>query len=963
MNILVSGILKTPMGEPLARKDIRIVTKGADGETLPHTLQVYTTLEDGSYSFELLQGTYYCEVLLNAEYHLSGDLRVDSATPSPIDLPTLVRYSYPIDAQGKPTYPPEWDVLIEFIDTSPSTRKRIKRDQIVDDLVHVTERKETQVNDTHDMRMGRDTKDLASCGANVYKEDIVYSDGDGNQLAGISEGAVSPNGDSTSHKHVDTLGSELRDTVSHGSKLLQRTLEANGDEISMRHDITTDTSSEKYFHTHGSIGISMSRTEATGNTKRTKGETAKGDLITQLVSLLADNGIDRSEILESLDATPNSTSWTRTNNINGYQSSDMDVNTSSYTERSLTYDNLNVKRLSDGSSIFIVDTVTPKVTVNATMVINGLEDPDGNPIIPEDGDTIFQVSQWSDSPSGPWEDAPEPWHIWRRDNWSVNGVIDPNGWSNAYKIRGEDGENGDTISIEYNYSPDGATNWSPTLKAGDKYRRERTVTNGVPGAWSDPALIVGDDGSTVEVRSEYSVNGLDDWHPIVTPLDKYERRGTFVNGVQDGPWSDPFPIGKGDTGSPGLPGSGWYTIIDGVGDWPGDAQATIDFTNNFGRAPLENDHLMYVDTNINPTNQSIKRCDSPLGQPITWAQASLIVTGDMIVTGTISAYHLVAKTITGNKISSATTIIAGTASETAGMNGSDEAMVDDPYDDTWPPAQIPNIYQGYRFWSGSSDPSTANWRVFSDGRMEALDVLARGEIRATTGWIEQHMTIGTNVDPAVGRVRLMAGTANTDSPAIDVYTNGSPRFELTHNGILRMWNHLDDKMLDFDSTTGVFIFKGRVIADEIEGDVVSALALTAGPARAYSSGASTFFDSVRVVEAKPYARTLEIAVSLAAYAAPASAQITNAHGNVRVTGTFGTHNSVEIGAVSDRYGNVSRTVVMAIPVPANVAGTANIYSHCRSVSNIVQEDTWIEVANSGNRWVAKLFRDGNGLAP
>lgn len=66
---------------------------------------------------------------------------------------------------------------------------------------------------------------------------------------------------------------------------------------------------------------------------------------------------------------------------------------------------------------------------------------------------------------------------------------------------------GDTIYEIYQYSVDSATNWHTTYTTGDLFRRTATVTNGVVGAWAAAARITGLDGANGADGAD-GVNGI-----------------------------------------------------------------------------------------------------------------------------------------------------------------------------------------------------------------------------------------------------------------------------------------------------------------------------------------------------------------------------------------------------------------------------------------------------------------------
>ena len=106
-------------------------------------------------------------------------------------------------------------------------------------------------------------------------------------------------------------------------------------------------------------------------------------------------------------------------------------------------------------------------------------------------------------------------------------------------LPGQDGQDGDTIYYEYAFA-DETLDWHSVFVTGDIYRKERIITNGALGDWSDAARFIGEagaDGSTVTTEYQYSINGLDVWHSVFTTGDYYRRERIVTDGVE-GDWSD-----------------------------------------------------------------------------------------------------------------------------------------------------------------------------------------------------------------------------------------------------------------------------------------------------------------------------------------------------------------------------------------------------------------------------------------
>jgi hypothetical protein len=530
--INVTGVLGDPTGNPLPAHEIRITTREANS-VVEEIVSLEVTDSNGTYNFNLTEGWFYMEILLNDTFMSVGDLIVNSGTPTPINLPDLLKYSDPVEIENI-TYPPFWQNLIEVLEDSPLTGSRVNRDQMVDTLVHVAEIKTTDVSDDALERKATYDTDVKSCDAQVTKQVLVYSDDVDNSLASQSEKVTSG-----THTYQETI--IVNDSLSvTGSKvapdyteLLESTIDTSGlnDDRTITFKGTTYTSELDIDAT--SVGTKGTMTTSTGEVIHTT--VLNSNVFTQSIKIgtTFEDSVTHSDTL-STDVYSNT--------VGTKVTSDTHTNDGTSSSKQVVVDSLTVGRL--GNDTFEVDTANDIVRVRGQFRVSQLQDANGDPIIVKDGDTIFQVFQFSDSILGPWHDDMLGSDFWRRENISVNGVVDPNLWGTPYQFRYDTitGNPGDTIFIEFNYSPDGATSWTPSMKSGDAFRRERTVTNGVPGDWSAVTRIKGESGDEIEIRSQYSVDGINFWHDTFMEGDSYERRARFVNGLIDSPWSDPFQI-------------------------------------------------------------------------------------------------------------------------------------------------------------------------------------------------------------------------------------------------------------------------------------------------------------------------------------------------------------------------------------------------------------------------------------
>ena len=529
MQTNVVGILYDPTGNELPNHDIRITSKESTLNS------VETTDSNGNYSFILNEGWHYVEVLFKGKYLIVGDLLVDTSTPNPIDLNTLLEYSTPIETDDIYELPIEYQSLQDSLESSSLVHYREQRSQLVNPLTHKVSLIKAYESEDGNERSMSEGNDLTSCDAVVQTQNQVYTDSEGNTYSVTSSKQTT--------KHVVKVDSTLlTDTYDEEHSITLGThTDTNTKLITSTGSVSTVSlvqggSSKLKVETINDNGVSINT-----NTTSTLGTlTENHEVLNSQLNLSKSFG----EVYEDSFTYDGSTSTKEySSTIEDKEVSVTFTNTGSSTQGSVIADTFIVGR--EANRTLEVDSINDRVTVRGTLRITDLEDKDGTPItIPENGNTIFQVFQYSETSTGPWEDTLQSYHKWKRENTSVNGYIDPNGWSLAYKFIGEDvvGDPGDTIYYEYNYSPDGNTDWTFAMKAGDAFRRERRVVNGIAEDWSEPVRIKGTDGDEVEIRSQYSVDGISNWHDTFVDGDSYERRARFVNGLIDSSWSDPFKI-------------------------------------------------------------------------------------------------------------------------------------------------------------------------------------------------------------------------------------------------------------------------------------------------------------------------------------------------------------------------------------------------------------------------------------
>lgn len=249
---------------------------------------------------------------------------------------------------------------------------------------------------------------------------------------------------------------------------------------------------------------------------------------------------------------------------------------------------------------------------------------------------------------------------------------------------------------------------------------------------------------------------------------------------------------------------------------------------------------------------------------------------------------------------------------------------------------------GYKLYSNATGSVTLpDGTVLTqpDGLAVFNNIVARGQIFATSGSITNRLTVGNGyID---GRT------------AQDFINMGNGQFRVTHAGRL-IANNAD--------------IRGTVTAESIVGDIVTALRLSA-PDRTANSVAYQTFDTVRILTARPYARTLIMSCVLEARVTVGDfedSEVGTTEAQARATGSFGTVNSPIIAttAASGPGQNVTTTntlnVQLVVNVPANVTGTMTL--QVRRVSNVGGGAGVATLkGQGGTNWTAQLFRNGSDL--
>lgn len=298
-----------------------------------------------------------------------------------------------------------------------------------------------------------------------------------------------------------------------------------------------------------------------------------------------------------------------------------------------------------------------------------------------DGDTIYTEEQYSVDGSTAWHWPMATGDVYRRERIVTNGV--GGAWSAAARIKGDtgdtgpqgvpgaDGANGVTTYTWIRYADDAAgagISNDPTGKTyiGFAYNKTTATESSTPAdyTWSkiqgeqgDTGVpgAPGNDGQTTYTWIKYSANadgtGLTDLpqsNTVYIGIAVNKTTATESTNKADYVWSK----WKGDTGATGAtgatgpqgpagndghPGAAFHRLVLRGGIFPSSTTATADFISAFGRSPVLDDVLTYV--NSDDSVASTKRYSGT-----TWITPGALFTGDILVKGTVAGDRFAAGT-------------------------------------------------------------------------------------------------------------------------------------------------------------------------------------------------------------------------------------------------------------------------------------------------------------------------------
>ena len=534
MTLLVMGILRSPIGEPVGEAEIRLTSI----TPLVGIGAIHTTEEDGSYRFDLAYGTYGLEINQSDEFHLNGEIIVDEATPNPITLEELAKYSTPVIPPIIDPEDPDWDTKIDSLYGDVDSVQRTKLDQIRDGQIISAESKSIVTNDRLGASLADHSDQVSACNTGHVEKTLAYSSKDMSQAVTHVKASHTNQADTMERTELlensngkvsliktvtDKLGSafrQVRTVLTPIKQTFSSLVRFGNSQRSIKESIGTDYSCVD----------SISNPTQTNTVTKTTTHTTQS--VEQIDGIHKGNyHFDHGLAMEDARLVVRSQISSM---VYGKKSSESVFNDGLISKNTKVTDLYQILA-EGGQEVFTLDTVNRELNIKARLVISNPEDFQG-----PSGDTIFEVYRYAkDDPSGAplgpnWHDEYIRGDRYRIFNQSVNGKVNPAKWSAPINLYAEDGLAGDTLYIEYQYSVD-KSGWHPEpMTNNDVWRRERTVTNFVPAAWSDASRIRGFDGAegyTVDRDYQYTQNAFDPqsaWHENFSQGDHFRRERVVI---------------------------------------------------------------------------------------------------------------------------------------------------------------------------------------------------------------------------------------------------------------------------------------------------------------------------------------------------------------------------------------------------------------------------------------------------
>lgn len=554
MSVLVAGILKDPLGNPLVEDTLRFTALNSMGDAVEGSSAVCVTGADGSYNVTLSYGKFLVEGNYLDEYHLLGTVYTDLSTPSPITVGDLILLGSPVVPPLIVDTDPVWAQL--FADVKTNGDYREVQYQIREGDKYTSETKELWIALTASMT---DESLESSVGSTKAITQLrAYEDEAMNQASLHTQEGLTDNIHtySSMEAYEASNGKEeiKRTEVLTGTKAkIESTKHVTDDSLAITEEVTFEGTSCSSEVTANSDSLAQSSRKVVGDhlleesyevnpthlgSPFPKGKQAKKLKLDALINSVSHEAevYNKQETAISIDelATALHEAGVKVYSKEAFQRLTLKGGHS----KQVTQVDEYVIQDHLGNPLSEFDTVNNRLKVYGKLEVDNPEDFKG-----DTGDTegyIFEYSR-DNGVTDPWHSTYDSSHPdrWRRDRRTVNGV--PVGaWSEGFYLNAKDGRDGDTYFNQFQYSTDNVSKalnqWHTNYVTGDDWRRWRVIENGVPvtsghefygpenGWWEERMKgLDGPAGWVAELQYQYSVDNLPPWHNDFITGDLYRR--------------------------------------------------------------------------------------------------------------------------------------------------------------------------------------------------------------------------------------------------------------------------------------------------------------------------------------------------------------------------------------------------------------------------------------------------------
>jgi hypothetical protein len=239
MGVHVRGTLRDPMGNIMPFTNIRFTSTQGQGEMVAPTFAIYKTNSAGYYSFYVVDGVYYVEVLQLKEYDLDeyevvGDALVNAGTPDVLTLGELLQFTTSIPPQDLLNLESFWDGKFTDLFGHFDTITKNLNTALIDGDTRVQNSWTTWTNDTLGARAAKRLEITQAETAKVIDLAFAYSDIAGDEMAKrvskVETSASTASSDLVAYKEANgDIGAKITDaiTVASGNIKRESVIEAN----------------------------------------------------------------------------------------------------------------------------------------------------------------------------------------------------------------------------------------------------------------------------------------------------------------------------------------------------------------------------------------------------------------------------------------------------------------------------------------------------------------------------------------------------------------------------------------------------------------------------------------------------------------------------------------------------------------------------------------------------------------